>query len=1073
MVATDPNAPAPAPPAGRRRTTTVLDAVVLAAVALLLAFPLVAWLAARAQPIEPAPVVRLPPLAKTGERAQLSTLPAGLDNPSPPPAAVVERLVSGVSTATFLGEGTSTYPYDNPDLERLIPSQLAPDLGARLLLLATRQSAAGAETPSAAAPAYAVLDRARAEAACAPQLNLLVLVAADATAGAPDVAREAARARQACPGDPTPLWVLGQNQSQTENPASALPTFRALQREFPRSAVGWSGEGDAYLRLALAQPATAVFTARRYYDEALARYRRAARLDPNPELEFGIAHALAGLGRPAEAARRQEHALSQVPASAATLASLVRYLEEAHRHADAARAAKRLEDFAAPVRGVFPSRAGADIAGAGVPLSLGATLTPLHITVHLPATGTDTGGVTVTDTSYLPRFREAAALDGGRWCSEAALRRNLIAAGDPRAALQGMSEQFTMAPGHRVGCGLERPGAALAGVAWLELGDRRQARTAGTDDFGAFTLGRLEDDRQNLWRWAGDLPRAERAAREWDRATRADPVALLRVAEIEYLRGRHDAAARDFDAAARQAREAAGTWTLTEAAATLGRGGALLAADRGDEARAAFAAADDIASRATADAQRAWDLGESASPSDDVVAGGKSVPGALAGVSYHARAQLADAAREDGNLKAAADLYRAAREVERDVEYSGVPLNVARVANNGALVSTALGRGRSAGAMTEKAIGTDPQSPVFLTTAAAVAARTGRADDAIRRNRAALAADPTMFPAANDLGVLLARAGRYDEAVAALRRAVGANESYALGWFNLGVVESKLGPLHLPAAQGSLGRAFTLAPVLRDRERVPTLDSRTYRSGLDLGRPLPPKWEFASSQKQAPAKTAGLAAILLVALALGRSLSNTKSGREMAETWLGPFLQAIARVPIPGVLRKPAVALVATLAILLYPLARDPGGGLTAAIAGSAALALLVVVVVRVRAATARRHGDPTAQESWPPGVVFGAGTAIAGLTWAPLPVLREGAKARVHWAAPVTLALVAIPLVLFTAWLDVPLARAVATAALVMAASLLTPIKPVDGGAIAAAGGTAAGLTGLGLAALLALGLV
>jgi hypothetical protein len=361
---------------------------------------------------------------------------------------------------------------------------------------------------------------------------------------------------------------------------------------------------------------------------------------------------------------------------------------------------------------------------------------------------------------------------------------------------------------------------------------------------------------------------------------------------------------------------------------------------------------------------------------------------------------------------------------------------------------------------------------VFLTTAGAVAVRTGHPDEAIRRTRAALAALPSMFPAANDLGVLLARAGRYDEAVAALRRAVGANERYALGWFNLGVVLSKLGPLHLPAAQGSLGRAFTLAPVLRDRERIPTLDSRTYRSGLDLGRPLPPNWSFAESQRRAPAKTAGLAAILLVALALGRSLAGAKSGRELAETWLGPFLRAIARVPVPVVLRRPAVALVVTLAILLYPLARDPGGGLTATLAGAVALALLVAVVVRVRAAVARRYGDAAAQESWPPGLVFGAGAAVAGLTWTPLPVLKEGARPRVHWAAPVTLAVVAIPLVLFTAWLDVPLARAIATAALVMAASLLTPIKPVDGGAIAAAGGTAAGLTGLGLAALLALGL-
>jgi len=62
---------------------------------------------------------------------------------------------------------------------------------------------------------------------------------------------------------------------------------------------------------------------------------------------------------------------------------------------------------------------------------------------------------------------------------------------------------------------------------------------------------------------------------------------------------------------------------------------------------------------------------------------------------------------------------------------------------------------------------------------------------------------------------------------------------------------------------------------------------------------------------------------------------------------------------------------------------------------------------------------------------------------------------------------------VAMTAWLDIPLTRALAASALVMAASLLTPVKPVDGGASASAGGAAAGLTGLGLAVLLVLGLV
>jgi hypothetical protein len=58
-----------------------------------------------------------------------------------------------------------------------------------------------------------VLDRARAGGDCAPQLDLLLLVAADANAHDPIVAAEGARALRACPGDATPGWLLGQFQS--------------------------------------------------------------------------------------------------------------------------------------------------------------------------------------------------------------------------------------------------------------------------------------------------------------------------------------------------------------------------------------------------------------------------------------------------------------------------------------------------------------------------------------------------------------------------------------------------------------------------------------------------------------------------------------------------------------------------------------------------------------------------------------------------------------------------------------------------------------------------------------------
>jgi len=290
MAAIDPNAPAAAPRTRKARAVVALDALVLVAVAVLVVFPVLAWLAARAQPVAPEPAIRLPALPPGGGGERLRHLPAGLSPGAALPTSpreplggrITERRLERVSEETDFGPWEEGHEFEqlrrayrDAGLERLLPARPTADLGARLLLLA----AEGRVPDSAAVAAYEVLDRARSRGGCAPQLDLLVLVVAGASDGPADVEREAARARQACPRDPTPPWLLGQYQSRGSDTASALATFRALERSFPRSAAGWSGEADAYLRVALEQPRTAKFTARRYYGEAFARYRRAARLD--------------------------------------------------------------------------------------------------------------------------------------------------------------------------------------------------------------------------------------------------------------------------------------------------------------------------------------------------------------------------------------------------------------------------------------------------------------------------------------------------------------------------------------------------------------------------------------------------------------------------------------------------------------------------------------------------------------------------------------------------------------------------------------------------------------------------
>lgn len=180
--------------------------------------------------------------------------------------------------------------------------------------------------------------------------------------------------------------------------------------------------------------------------------------------------------------------------------------------------------------------------------------------------------------------------------------------------------------------------------------------------------------------------------------------------------------------------------------------------------------------------------------------------------------------------------------------------------NNAALAYLGLGDPGTAARLESKALAADPEDPVFLMTAGFIADRAGRVAQAARYDREALDSDPGAFPAANDLGVELTREHQDGPAADAIRQAVGVSPGYALGWFNLGVVETRLGPSRLLAAQGALAKAYSLDPSLQNRRHAMTIDASVYRTALDLSKPLPPRWSLSQLQQPIPAAAAGLLA---------------------------------------------------------------------------------------------------------------------------------------------------------------------------------------------------------------------
>ncbi|HXZ75619.1 MAG TPA: hypothetical protein VEH31_32765, partial [Streptosporangiaceae bacterium] len=134
---------------------------------------------------------------------------------------------------------------------------------------------------------------------------------------------------------------------------------------------------------------------------------------------------------------------------------------------------------------------------------------------------------------------------------------------------------------------------------------------------------------------------------------------------------------------------------------------------------------------------------------------------------------------------------------------------------------------------------------------------------------------------------------------------------------------------------------------------------------------------------------------------------------------------------------------------------------------------VIALAAIRARVVVAQAADLTTRQQTWGPGVIFGLVTGAAGFPWAPLPVIRTPDESRrAHLAAPIVLSLLGAILFIEAAWLKVPLTESLATASLIMAASTLLPVSPLDGAKIGS-GGLLVGAGVLAAALLLGLGVV
>lgn len=945
------------------------------------------------------------------------------------------------------GRSLPLYPYEYMEIDSTVAATLDveavnTDTDAVLDLTALLTAAAAQEweypSPfrSGAAVAYSVLRHAlRGAESCELQLQLAFVVSMGQNVSDANLSTEVEKARDLCPGEPTPLWLRSQvrarnalqeslfgyrfDATRPELMAGAVEDLETLREESGDNPLGSAGLADLLLDRADASEDRGLrpFQTRTWRRQALDLYAEARTKSADPGLLAGHARALTDLGRFDEAGE----VLKSVPDDLSALRGFVTMaVRNDQSRGDFSRVLETLKSTSVLFPNTLELVTGDPDFGR---LPGFGRLTAAPSTV-LDATWAEGGGASTLDVSFIPQHRTNWSADG--FCLEVDAINALVLEGRADETDDWTSEAFTT------------PEDPISGPC-LENGF--SAQRLATDSF---------DDRQDLLRWARRLTDAAEVVAVWQDEEPSDYAASQRAGELAYLEGEYASASEHFRTgldlwySSAESESSPSNYVFTDldlippqAVLNLQLAAALEGAGEQGAARESLVTQIDE-----------LDANVSEMEANEVGAARFYALSQLGSLEVEAEKfdeaveRLRDAVSTANDLTRQQDSggFELSRNHEGDADFS--PLRGSQE-NNLALALARSGDSTEAKAAAAAALTRDPASPIFLDTLAFTHQLAGNSKLAVDAYRAALKADSTSYVSANNLAVLLANEGELGKARELLREALAVAPDYAKAWHNLGVVNAQMRRPFIET-QGSFAIAGRLSSSLRGGDSGLLVDSTIYNSGLDVSKALSPTWSYA---RTAHSSNNGFvwSMVLLLALRLAWALGLDRVVEAVATRTIAP------RTDTPGrrvrVWRQaPSFLALAVSGVVLALPAMQWATGWTAKLLAFVAIFGIVIAPICARWLLASPHSSR--QVGWLPAIGVGGAAALVGVSLAPFPGVDDDSalRRRVAWAAAVTVAALTILFAALAFASAVPLARFLAMAGAALLASILLPIHPFDG---------------------------